>query len=159
VHVHHGLSPNADDWARFCRALCRRWKVPLTVRRVKVARSGSGLEDAALIDGLIAKLDTAMSLIDEASRGNGSPAEIDRNEVLQVALFRPASGFESTHYLHVDQSEAQPMGAVFAAKAAIPYAATIGLEKGLELETELFGRCFAMEEKKKAMQAFLEKRK
>jgi tRNA(Ile)-lysidine synthase len=47
VHVHHGLSPNADAWAAFCRKLCRRWRVPLTVRRVKVMRRGQGLEAAA----------------------------------------------------------------------------------------------------------------
>ena len=39
VHVHHGLSAHADAWARFCRALCRRWKVPLKVRRVTVSRA------------------------------------------------------------------------------------------------------------------------
>jgi tRNA(Ile)-lysidine synthase len=47
IHVHHGLSPNADSWARFCRALCRRWKTPLAVRRVRVIRGGAGLEAAA----------------------------------------------------------------------------------------------------------------
>lgn len=47
IHVHHGLSPNADAWAKFCRALCRRWDVPLTVRRVRVAKAGKGPEAAA----------------------------------------------------------------------------------------------------------------
>ena len=47
IHVHHGLSPNADRWGRFCRGLCRRWKVPITVRRVRVIRNGAGLEAAA----------------------------------------------------------------------------------------------------------------
>jgi tRNA(Ile)-lysidine synthase len=47
VHVHHGLSPNADAWAAFCRKLCKRLGVPLTVRRVKVAERGEGLEAAA----------------------------------------------------------------------------------------------------------------
>lgn len=47
VHVHHGLSPHADDWARFCRALCRQWKIPLAVRRVRVDKRGRGLEAAA----------------------------------------------------------------------------------------------------------------
>ena len=47
IHVHHGLSPNADAWARFCRSVCRRWKVPIAVRRVRVTRNGSGLEAAA----------------------------------------------------------------------------------------------------------------
>ena len=47
VHVHHGLSPHADDWARFCRSLCRQWGVPLAVRRVQVQKRGRGLEAAA----------------------------------------------------------------------------------------------------------------
>ena len=47
VHVHHGLSPNADAWARFCRRLCRAWQVPLRVRKVTVERAGEGLEAAA----------------------------------------------------------------------------------------------------------------
>jgi tRNA(Ile)-lysidine synthase len=47
VHVHHGLSPRADAWARACRALCRRWHIPLVVRRVTVRRRGRGLEAAA----------------------------------------------------------------------------------------------------------------
>jgi tRNA(Ile)-lysidine synthase len=47
VHVHHGLSPNADDWTSFCRKLCRQWRVPLSVRRVKVTKAGKGLEAAA----------------------------------------------------------------------------------------------------------------
>ena len=47
IHVHHGLSPNADAWSRLCRALCRRWKIPLSVRRVRVTRAGRGLEAAA----------------------------------------------------------------------------------------------------------------
>jgi tRNA(Ile)-lysidine synthase len=47
VHVHHGLSPNADAWAAFCRKLCRRWRVPLSVRKVKIEKSGKGLEAAA----------------------------------------------------------------------------------------------------------------
>jgi tRNA(Ile)-lysidine synthase len=47
VHVHHGLSPNADAWARFCRKLCRDMDVPLVVRRVRVEKRGRGLEAAA----------------------------------------------------------------------------------------------------------------
>src|SRR5258708_36109589 len=32
VHVHHGLSPNADEWAEFCRNLCRQWRRGLSLR-------------------------------------------------------------------------------------------------------------------------------
>lgn len=48
IHVHHGLSANADDWADFCADYCRSLGVPLTIRRVAVdAASGQGLEAAA----------------------------------------------------------------------------------------------------------------
>ena len=47
AHINHGLSPNARRWAEFCRRLCRRLGVPLTVRRVRVAKRGEGLEAAA----------------------------------------------------------------------------------------------------------------
>lgn len=48
LHVHHGLSPRADDWARHCQGLCERLGVALQVRRVQVPRRGAdGLEAAA----------------------------------------------------------------------------------------------------------------
>ncbi len=47
VHVHHGLSPHADAWARSCRKHCRERGVPLVVRRVSVRKKGRGLEAAA----------------------------------------------------------------------------------------------------------------
>lgn len=48
IHVHHGLSPNADAWANFCTDYCRRLDVPLAVHRVVVeANAGCGLEAAA----------------------------------------------------------------------------------------------------------------
>lgn len=48
LHVHHGLSPNADAWAEFCGAYCESLDVRWAVRRVTVDRaSGLGLEAAA----------------------------------------------------------------------------------------------------------------
>ncbi len=48
IHVHHGLSPNADAWAAFCADYCRRLGVPLHIRHVTVDRAaGCGLEAAA----------------------------------------------------------------------------------------------------------------
>ena len=48
VHVHHGLSANADRWADFCTGYCRDLGIDLLVERVEVDRhSGSGLEAAA----------------------------------------------------------------------------------------------------------------
>lgn len=48
VHVHHGLSPNADAWADFCTRYCRDLRIPLRVCRVTVGSGGGeGLEAAA----------------------------------------------------------------------------------------------------------------
>lgn len=48
LHVHHGLSANADAWAEFCTDFCSRQGVPLRVLHVRVTdTAGEGLEAAA----------------------------------------------------------------------------------------------------------------
>ena len=48
LHVHHGLSPHADEWADFCDRFCRDLAVPLRQARVAIDRdSPLGLEAAA----------------------------------------------------------------------------------------------------------------
>lgn len=39
VHVHHGLSPNADAWARFCEELCAARGVTFALWMAEVARA------------------------------------------------------------------------------------------------------------------------
>ncbi len=48
MHVHHGLSPNADEWADFCAKTCATYNVPLEIVKVKVGKgTGLGVEAAA----------------------------------------------------------------------------------------------------------------
>ena len=48
VHVHHGLQAAADDFERYCRALCARLEVPLRVLHVAARHApGESPEDAA----------------------------------------------------------------------------------------------------------------
>lgn len=47
IHVHHGLSPRADDWEEHCRRQCAALDVPLQVARVEVKKEGRGWEAAA----------------------------------------------------------------------------------------------------------------
>ena len=49
LHVHHGISPNADAWADFCTELCARYDIPLNVVRVNISRlrAEHGIEAAA----------------------------------------------------------------------------------------------------------------
>ncbi len=48
LHVHHGISPNADHWAHFCTDLCARLNIPIAVRNVDIAPlHAHGVEAAA----------------------------------------------------------------------------------------------------------------
>ena len=48
VHVHHGLSTHADDWADFCARLCASHAVELTLHTVQIAHDDAvGIEGAA----------------------------------------------------------------------------------------------------------------
>src|SRR3989339_1037794 len=37
LHVHHGISPNADAWAGFCAGLCAQHAIPLHTEHVDIA--------------------------------------------------------------------------------------------------------------------------
>jgi tRNA(Ile)-lysidine synthase len=47
VHVHHGLSAFADQWATHCQQQCAVWQLPLVVQHVQVDSSQGGIEAAA----------------------------------------------------------------------------------------------------------------
>jgi len=48
LHVHHGISPNADAWADFCTELCERYHIPLHIEHVDIAPlRAHGIEAAA----------------------------------------------------------------------------------------------------------------
>ncbi|MEO6974586.1 MAG: tRNA lysidine(34) synthetase TilS [Gallionella sp.] len=48
LHVHHGISRNADAWERFCANLCYRLQIPLRVEHVDITPLRShGIEAAA----------------------------------------------------------------------------------------------------------------
>ncbi len=47
MHIHHGISPNADQWASHCQSLCDQYQVPLTIQRLQLTPTGLGLEATA----------------------------------------------------------------------------------------------------------------
>ena len=36
IHIHHGLSPNADTWMDHCQQLCKQFDIPLIIETVNV---------------------------------------------------------------------------------------------------------------------------
>lgn len=97
IHVHHGLSPNADAWARFCRALCKRWRVPLTVKRIRVKKRGKGWEAAAR-DARYAILGTIPSKIVLLAHHLDDQAETVLMNLLRGSGVRGASGMPVKHH-------------------------------------------------------------
>nr|WP_269106620.1 tRNA lysidine(34) synthetase TilS [Massilia sp. TS11] len=47
LHVHHGLSPNADAWLTHCAAECAALRLPFASSRVQLQPDGTGVEAAA----------------------------------------------------------------------------------------------------------------
>jgi tRNA(Ile)-lysidine synthase len=47
VHVHHGLSPEADAWQAHCEQVCAALAIPITVKHVRLDNQQSNLEEAA----------------------------------------------------------------------------------------------------------------
>lgn len=46
IHIHHGLSPNADQWATFCEQQCKRLEIPFILQKVSVDGE-NGMEASA----------------------------------------------------------------------------------------------------------------
>ncbi|KJY82324.1 tRNA(Ile)-lysidine synthetase [Vibrio galatheae] len=47
VHIHHGLSPNADRWAEQCQRWCQQLGVECVVEKVELDTQGHSLEESA----------------------------------------------------------------------------------------------------------------
>jgi len=48
MHVHHGLSDQADEWATFCQKTCHHYQVPFSTYKVRIdVKSGLGVEATA----------------------------------------------------------------------------------------------------------------
>ncbi|MBC2731799.1 tRNA lysidine(34) synthetase TilS [Thiobacillus sp.] len=85
VHVHHGLSLHADDWADFCSRLCATHAVELAIHRVRIARADpAGIEAAARRERqrIFAALDTDFLLT--------AHHQDDQAETLLLQLLRGA---------------------------------------------------------------------
>lgn len=123
VHIHHGLSPNADSWLAFCQQLCHRYNVPLISQKVHV-QGDSGLEANArnaryqAISQLISPNEvfvTAHHLDDQVEtfflalkRGSGIKGLSAMQAVSNwqnFAIFRPLLSISKTSILHYAEQQ------------------------------------------------------
>ena len=85
IHVHHGLSQHADDWAEHCEQFCQRLKVSCDVIRVEVA-TGGNLEERARI----ARYQAFDSVITPHDALLLAHHQNDQSETVLLNLFRGA---------------------------------------------------------------------
>src|SRR5262245_21612114 len=91
IHVHHGLSSNADAWADFCRMLCKSWGIPFSAHRVSVQRAGQGLESAAR-DARYSAVRKSKAAVIALAHNLDDQAETVLMNLLRGAGLRGASG-------------------------------------------------------------------
>ncbi len=85
LHVHHGLSANADAWVAFCSDECAKRGVPLQVHRAEVRRAaGESLEAQARAVRYAAYAATAADVVALAHHAD------DQAETLLLQLLRGA---------------------------------------------------------------------
>ena len=95
MHVHHGLSSNADQWTAFCEEQCKLLDVPLQITRVNVDKNAqSGIEAAARqlrYEALFnCKLNTVQGLQIQPAYIVTGHHQDDQAETLLLQLFRGA---------------------------------------------------------------------
>lgn len=96
VHVHHGLSANADVWSDACTDFCHSLNIPLTVRHVQVGDGiGEGLEAAARRVRHKALLDSSVDWILLAHHADDQ-AETILHNLLRGAGVRGCAGIPSS---------------------------------------------------------------
>ncbi len=86
MHVHHGISPNADAWATFCTQLCERYAIPLEIKHVDIAP----LKDAHGIEASARKLRHAAFAASDCRHIALAHHADDQAETLMLQLLRGA---------------------------------------------------------------------
>lgn len=47
IYIHHGISTNADDWAKHCQQQCQLWQIPCVVEKVSLRLDQGNIEAQA----------------------------------------------------------------------------------------------------------------
>ncbi|MDP2152429.1 MAG: tRNA lysidine(34) synthetase TilS [Methylotenera sp.] len=103
LHVHHGLSPNADAWSALCVEQCRALNVPIKVVHVNVDRSSKlGIEAAARQLRYQALFDERLSI--QADYVVTAHHQDDQAETLMLQLMRGAGVKGLSSMAEVDQT-------------------------------------------------------
>lgn len=88
IHIHHGLSNNADDWFSFCETLCDKYQVAFHGFKVELNTQKHSIEEAARI----ARYDIFASHLSEGTYLLLAHHAGDQAETLMFRLLRGTGG-------------------------------------------------------------------
>ena len=112
IHVHHGLSPNADSWAEFCAEFCAPRKIALTTKKVDVdRRSPAGLEGAARVARYATFADEGSPFILLAQHADDQ-AETVLHQLLRGTGLKGLAGMGEVRVISENQTMLRPLLAV-----------------------------------------------
>lgn len=85
VHIHHGLSPNADEWVSHCKEVCANLEIPLQVIHVNATvTDGSSPEEIARV----ARYEAFENFLSEGDCLLLAHHACDQAETILLRLFR-----------------------------------------------------------------------
>ena len=111
MHVHHGLSANADDWADFCARECAARGVALKVVRVAIDKNktdGQGVEGAARRARYAALIEHGASVILAAQHADDQ-AETVLHQLLRGTGLNGLAGMGEARVLSEIQTLLRPL--------------------------------------------------
>jgi len=112
IHVHHGLSPNADSWAAFCADACAAHGIALTTLKVHVDRmSPAGLEGAARAARYAAFAAEGSPLILLAQHADDQ-AETVMHQLLRGTGLKGMAGMGAVRVISAHQTILRPLLAI-----------------------------------------------
>ena len=127
IHVHHGLSPNADYWAAFCADVCAAHNIALTTTKVHVElQSPAGLEGAARAARYAAFLEEGSPFILLAQHADDQ-AETVMHQLLRGTGWKGLAGMGDVRVISETQTILRPLLSI--SRAAIDATAR---ERGLK---------------------------
>ena len=112
IHVHHGLSPNADAWGAFCKTICAAHSVPLVVARVTVDRAAAGGIEAAARAQRYAAFDDVDADYVALAQHADDQAETVLHQILRGTGLKGMAGMGETRPLREGLSVLRPLMSV-----------------------------------------------
>lgn len=109
IHVHHGLSPNADAWAKFCTDVCASHGIALSTIKVDVDKmSRAGLEGAARAARYAAFAESAAPFILLAQHADDQ-AETIMHQLLRGTGLKGLAGMGEVRVVSQNQMLLRPL--------------------------------------------------